>query len=255
MVILSLQYSTQWDGLAYAGPMFDTQGDGITRPVYYNEFAAVKDIIGPEKIENTGIPVTLEDANTASFHALDIVQMSRKAGQGRGVLLDLRAYFGDKRKLVGHDDIIKILEKDKIEVTQGDIRCLHQGFVDLIQKMNQNPDKEKLETSSAVLNRTDEKLLQWLTDTKIAVLTADNYAVKAFPTRNSGYSCAVLPLHEHCLFRIGLDRGELWNLTPLADWLRSHNRYRFHLTAPSLDLPGGLVLPLTLVAPIYQTAA
>lgn len=51
MVILSLQYSTQWDGLAFAGSMFDTQGDGITRPVYYNEFAAVKDIIGPEKIE------------------------------------------------------------------------------------------------------------------------------------------------------------------------------------------------------------
>ena len=114
MVILSLQYSTQWDGLAFAGSMFDTQGDGITRPVYYNEFAAVKDIIGPEKIEDTGIPVTLEDANTASVHALDIVQMSRKAGQVRDVLLDLRAYLGDKRKLAGQDDIIKIMEKDKI---------------------------------------------------------------------------------------------------------------------------------------------
>ena len=250
MVILSLQYSTQWDGLAHVGSMFDAQGDGVARPVYYNGFAAGKDIIGPEKIEDTGIPVTLEDANTASAHALGIEQMSRKAVQGRGVLLDLRAHFGDERKLVGYDDIIKILEKDKIEVTQGDILCLHTGFADLILKMNRNPDKEKLETSSAVLDGTDEKLLQWLTDTRIAALAADNYAVEAFPARNSGDSCAVLPLHEHCLFRIGLDRGELWNLTPLANWLRSHNRYRFLLTAPPLDLPGAIASPLTPVATV-----
>lgn len=250
MVILSLQYSTQWDGLAHAGSLFDTQGDGIRRPVYYNGFAAGKDIIGPEQIRDTGIPTNFDNASTSSAHALGIEKMSRKAVQGRAVMLDLRAHFGDARKLVTYSDIMEILDKDKIEVTKGDILCLHSGFADLVLKMNRNPDKERLENSSAVLDGSDEKLLEWLTDTKIAALAADNYAVEAFPARKGEHSCALLPLHEHCLFKIGLHLGELWNLTPLADWLRSHKRYRFLLTAPPLDLPGAIASPLTPVATV-----
>ena len=40
MVVLSLQYSTQWDGLAHAGSLFDANGDGVPEPLYYNGFAA-----------------------------------------------------------------------------------------------------------------------------------------------------------------------------------------------------------------------
>ena len=29
---------------------------------------------------------------------------------------------------------------------------------------------------------------------------------------------AALPLHEHCLFKLGVNLGELWHLTPLATW-------------------------------------
>ena len=34
MVILSLQYSTQWDGLAHVGALFDANGDGLPEPLY-----------------------------------------------------------------------------------------------------------------------------------------------------------------------------------------------------------------------------
>jgi len=55
---------------------------------------------------------------------------------------------------------------------------------------------------------------------------------------------------EHCLFKLGVHLGELWHLTPLADWLRAHGRHRFLLTAPPLRLPGAVGSPTTPVATV-----
>ena len=62
--------------------------------------------------------------------------------------------------------------------------------------------------------------------------------------------CATLPLHEHCLFKLGIHLGEIWHLTPLADWLRAHGRNRFLLTAPPLRLPGAVGSPATPIATV-----
>ena len=55
--------------------------------------------------------------------------------------------------------------------------------------------------------------------------------------------CATLPLHEHCLFKLGIHLGEIWYLSELAGWLRAHGRNRFLLTAPPLRLPGAVGSP------------
>jgi hypothetical protein len=39
-VILTLQYSTQWDSLAHVGQMFDADGDGRAEDVFYNGYRA-----------------------------------------------------------------------------------------------------------------------------------------------------------------------------------------------------------------------
>src|SRR5262249_53621855 len=54
-------------------------------------------------------------------------------------------------------------------------------------------------------------------------------------------------------FKLGVNLGELWQLSPLARWLREHKRYRFLLTAPPLRLPGAVGSPATPVAPVRQT--
>jgi hypothetical protein len=59
-----------------------------------------------------------------------------------------------------------------------------------------------------------------------------------------------LPLHEHCLFKLGIHLGELWYLTELATWLRQNRRSRFLLTAPPLRLPGAAGSPVTPVATV-----
>ena len=38
LAILHLQYSTQWDGFAHAGALFDADGDGEPEPVFYNGY-------------------------------------------------------------------------------------------------------------------------------------------------------------------------------------------------------------------------
>jgi hypothetical protein len=59
-----------------------------------------------------------------------------------------------------------------------------------------------------------------------------------------------MPLHDHCLFKLGIHLGELFLLTPLADWLHQHGRHRFLLTAPPLRLPGAVGSPATPVATV-----
>jgi kynurenine formamidase len=57
-------------------------------------------------------------------------------------------------------------------------------------------------------------------------------------------------LHEHCLFKLGVHLGEIWHLTPLANWLRQNGRHRFLLTAPPLRLPGAIGSPATPIATV-----
>ena len=69
-------------------------------------------------------------------------------------------------------------------------------------------------------------------------------------SRSQPGQCATLPLHQHCLFKTGVNLGEIWRLSELADWLRANNRSRFLLTAPPLRLPGAVGSPATPVATV-----
>lgn len=147
---------------------------------------------------------------------------------------------------------MRILDADKVQVEPGDMLLFYTGFADLILSMNKEPDMAVLNTSCATLDGRDEKLLQWVTDSGVAALIADNYAVEAYPARETEGDAerAALPLHEHCLFKLGVPLGELWYLTELASWLRAHHRSRFLLTAPPLRLPGAVGSPVTAVATV-----
>jgi kynurenine formamidase len=250
LAILHLQYSSQWDGLPHVGSMFDVMGDGVPQPVYYNGFAAGVDLLGPSDPADAGLPANMSPASTSSARALGIEHMARTCVQGRAAMIDLHAEYGNARTLVGYDALMRVLEKDKIEIETGDIVCLHTGFAEVVLSMRRQPDLPVLEQSCAVLDGRDERLLQWITDSQLAALAADNYAVEAFPARSAAACCAALPLHEHCLFKLGVHLGELWHLTPLANWLRAHARYRFLLTAPPLNLPGAFASPVTPVATV-----
>src|SRR2546421_392934 len=162
LVLLTLQYSTQWDSFAHIGSRFDADGDG-------------------------------------------------------------------KREMV----------------------CLYTGFADVLLEMKKKPDAKLLHQTCTGLDGRDERLLQWISDSGLAVLISDNYAVEIIPVSLSKPKpSALMPLHEHCIFKNGIHLGEMWYLTELARWLRSHRRSRFLLTAPPLRLPGAVGSPATPVATV-----
>ncbi len=59
-----------------------------------------------------------------------------------------------------------------------------------------------------------------------------------------------LPLHEHCLFKLGVHLGEMWYFSEIAEWLEANGRSRFFLTAPPLHLPGAVGSPANAIGTV-----
>jgi hypothetical protein len=234
-VLMHLQYSTQWDGLAHVGSMFDADGDGEPEAVFYNGYRAGEQIDG--------------DASATRHTALGVENMAASCLQGRGVLIDLHAHFGRERRPVGYDELMDVMDRDQVTVEEGDLVLLHTGFSDLLLEMGRKPDREMIRSSCVGLDGRDAGLLQWVTESGLVSLVADNPAVEFVPATEVATGPG-LPLHEHCLFKLGVNLGELWNLGPLARWLRAHDRSRFLLTAPPLRLTGAIGSPATPVATV-----
>ena len=237
-VLLHTQYSTQWDGLAHRGSLFDVYDDNKKIPVYYNGFRSGEDVVCKNNKE-------------VSADALGIENMAKHGVQSRGVLINLYKHFGEfPRKEVGYNDLMKVLELDKISIEPGDILCFWTGFDRLIINAKGKPDK-KLLKSCATLDGWDKKLLQWITDCGVSAIASDNLAIESTgKTIPENYTGSNLPLHEHCLFKLGVHLGELWMLEELAQWLETHNRSKFLLTAPPLRLPGAIGSPVCPIATV-----
>lgn len=246
-VLLTLQYSTQWDSFAHVGSWFDADGDGEPEKVYYNGYRAHEHVLGPGDLRLASCGCG-EGGSYAL--ALSIANFAATPIQGRGVMVDLHAHFGDVRTLVDFERLQGVLRADGVTVEEGDLLLLHTGFARRLLEMGKDADAHELERTGAVLDGRDERLRNWVTASGVAALCADNYAVEGYPAREVDGPRAALPLHEHCLFKLGVPLGELWYLTDLAAWLRVNRRFRCQLTAPPLRLPGAVGSPVTPVAAV-----
>jgi kynurenine formamidase len=244
-VTLCTQYSTQWDALAHIGAYFDADEDGIAEGRYYNGYRAESDIRGPANYRD-GAAHPSETGY--ALDALGIEHMAVHGIQTRGVLVDLEHHLGRSRTVVKASELMRIMSEDGVTVAPGDILCLHTGFADAILAAQGNPDASVL-GSCAVLSGDDPMLARWISESGLAAIATDNFAVESFPSADPNASTA-LPLHHHCLFKLGLPFGELWYLTELARYLRTSHRSRFLLTAPPLRLPGAAGSPVTPIATV-----
>jgi hypothetical protein len=234
-VLMCLQFSTQWDALSHVGAVFDADDDGIAEMVYYNGYRAEEHILS----NRAGHPHAA---------ALGIETMAESCVQGRGVLIDLHACYGNQQVAVGYEEMMRICEVQRVTVETGDILCLNTGLTGLVLDHGDDLTRKVMDESCAVLNGGDARLLRWISDSGIAAIAADNVGVEIFPP--AGSTDLLLPLHHHCIFKIGLPLGELWYFRDLAAWLRQHGRSRFLLTAPPLRLPGAVGSPVSAVATV-----
>ena len=247
VVTLSLQYSTQWDSLAHAGAEFDVDGDGEDEAVFYNGYRAGVDLVGPQ-----------EDAagdgggHRCFAHHLGLEHMAFAGVQGRGVLVDVAHHLGHEFRGVDRATLEKIMTADGVVVEPGDMLLVHTGFATRLLEWNRDPDPVEVHRTCAYLDAHDDALLDWITESQISALVADNYAVEAMlgggPLVDGKRT--LLPIHHLCLFKLGVPLGEMWYLHELATWLREHDRSRFLLTALPLRLPGIVGSPVTPIATV-----
>ena len=222
LVTLWTQYSTQWDALGHVGSHFDANGDGEAEVVYYN----------------------------GCYPGPDVDGMATLGLQGRGVMVDLYRKFGDAKIAVDHAMLQDVMRAQGVVVEPGDVLTLRTGWTQLILDMQGVPDKAVVHGSSAGLDSSDPKLLQWIAGSGIAAIVADNVAVEFYPPKPGGDGTPYLPLHELCLFKLGINLGEMWYLTELADWLHAKGRTRYFLTAPPLRLREHVGSPVTPIATV-----
>jgi hypothetical protein len=236
-VTMCLQYSTQWDSLAHWGRMFDVDGSGTEVPVYYNGYRAGEATIDADH----GGPKAV---------SLGIENMAMTCVQGRGVMVDLVRAYGTGRTWVGYDMLRKAMDDQKVEVRKGDFLLLYTGYGDAIMAANKQPDEAALAQTGAVLDGNDDRLLDWVEDSGVVALCSDNQAVEGFSHDLKAGPNGLLPLHERCLFKLGIHLGELWWLGDLARHLEKVGRPAGLVTARPRRLTGAVGSPATPVATV-----
>ena len=172
-VTLWLQYSTQWDSLAHAGAEFDADGDGVEEAVFYNGYRAGVDLVGPKE-DAAG-----DGGNHRCFaHHLGLEHMAYHGVQGRGVLVDVAHHLGHEFRGVDRATLEEIMAADNVVVEPGDMLLIHTGFATKVLEWNRDPDPVEIHRMCTYLDAHDDALLEWIADSQISALVADNYAVE-----------------------------------------------------------------------------
>ncbi len=221
------QLSSQWDSLGHVG---------FKSNCFYNG-ATTDDIARGKK-------------NT-------IEHWARKGIAGRGVLLDIDALYGGAGHFNPGEELritVADLEKARtlagIEWEPGDVVLLHTGFMQWYSQQGDDV-RQQLAASddfaSIGLDRGPE-MLEYLWDSRIAGLAADNPALEATPFDLSAESWPYGFLHYCLIGQLGIAVGELWWLHDLAMACREDSRYLVFLTSAPIHLSGGIGSPANALA-------
>jgi kynurenine formamidase len=216
----------------------------VAEKVFYNGWRGDEHIAPGRPCADCG------DLTGVEAKRLGIENIAETCVQGRAVMIDLNAAFGDAHLDVNFAGLSEAMSAQNVVVESGDMVCFHTGFGRKIKEMAGAPDKDVLHGSCAALEGRDPMLQEWIRDSGVVALIADNYAVERVPSRSGSGKRPFLPLHQLCLFKLGVPLAELWWLSDLADYLRAAGRTRFLLTAPPLRLPGAVGSPVTPVATV-----
>ena len=249
-VLMSLQYSTQWDSFAHVGSRFDADGDGKAELVFYNGFRAGQDVV-PAADKKSEAWDRFEGTEAK---ALGIQGLAEHGAQGRGVLIDLHHHFqrqAARRRLRRPDAGPGKRQGAGREGRHG--VPLHR----LRRRAARDEEEARPEAGATkpapAWTGATPSCCSGSRTRGLACLLADNYAVELIAgslTDPLPRKQPWLPLHEHCLFKNGIHLGEMFYFSELARWLRAHKRNRFLFTAPPLRLPGAVGSPATPIATV-----
>jgi kynurenine formamidase len=219
VLIMNLQGSTQWDGLAHV----------IRDETIYNGF--------------WGGSVTA--AAGAEFNG---VHNLRESLIGRGVLLDVCAAAGGTPLPAGHRidaaALAAAAEVQGVELRSGDILLVRTGYLgawyastDPVLRGGRWFEEEPGLALDSI---------EWLHQQDAAAVACDNWGVEVVPFEEPDGKA--MPFHQAAIPGLGLTLGEYFWLDDLAAACAADNRWDFFLAAQPLNVTNASGTPLNPVA-------
>ncbi len=195
---------------------------------------------------------------------LGIQNVAKMGIVGRGLLIDLEAFFANKGTPINFnsgqtfsvEDLDAALEFQGSSVLPGDILMIHTGWLKAIR----SPGFKRGSVLHSPGLLPDESIAEWLWNKQVAIAASDNLALEAWPSqkevlptlaerdRSLALSSHTGMLHRLLIPLLGLTIGELWDLSELASLLKSRRRYDCLVTAEPLNIPGGVGSPANALA-------
>ena len=74
---------------------------------------------------------------------------------------------------------------DNVVVEPGDMLLIHTGFATKVLEWNRDPDPVEIHRMCTYLDAHDDALLEWIAESQISALVADNYAVEGLVGREA----------------------------------------------------------------------
>lgn len=190
------------------------------------------------------------DVDTAG-DALGIEHLARHGIAGRGILLDVAAWFDRMNRPhdplgpspIGDDDLAAVIQSQGVELRPGDIVCIRTGWVGAYRGL---PSARRAEDSvwrQFTGLRADEAMARFLWNLRPGAVATDNPGFEWAPGSNEeGF------LHRRLQPMLGLVMGELLDFEALAARCRELQRFDFLFVAVPLPVPGGLSSPSNAIA-------
>jgi kynurenine formamidase len=205
ILIMNIQGSTQWDGLAHV----------IDHDTLYNGFWG-------------GTVTAAGGAAHVGMHHL------REKLVGRGVLVDVCAAAGGEPLPPGHAigsaELDAVLARQGTEMRPGDILLVRTGY---LGTWYSRPPAERTQGWLEEEPGLGLDTLEWLQEREVAAVACDNWGVEVVPVENPGEA---LPFHQVAIPGLGLTLGEFFWLDDLAAACAREGRWEFFLAAQPLYL-------------------
>jgi hypothetical protein len=217
-----MQRSTQWDGL---------------RHVRAREFG----FYGGRQAEQAG----------PGGADLGIEQWVRHGMVGRGVLVDVAGYQASIGKPIDARQAVPItvdmleatLAHQKTALKSGDVMMLRTGYVDAYLKASREERVSMSEKHDCPGLHAGHEVTEFLWDSGIAAIAADNPAVEVVPGVPE-----VGSIHRRLIPLLGFALGEFFTLGEIAEDCRRDGRYTCMFVAVPLNVPGAVGSPGNAIA-------
>lgn len=214
VIIMPTQGGTHWDSLAHI----------IHKDVMYNGWKA-------SEVSSTGAKKN------------GIFNWRRKV-VGRGVLLDVARARKVESLAIGEgvtsDYLDETVEKQKVEIKEGDIVLVRTGHMEAARRRGAWGDFAGGDQPGLSI-----EALPWAKKNKIAALASDTWGLEVQPFQVKEVH---IPFHILAIVYMGLPLGEMFDLEDLAKECAHKRRFSFFLAAQPLPFTKGVASPINPLA-------